>query len=259
MFEYIKIVLYYAIFVVLIAIFGPLIYDLLRKKNKTKKDWIKFFLGLFIFILSSIMVVLAENMLISNWGKQDIKTTSSEFSSISEPQSIQNYNETSTSISESSNVSENISLLDMNYVEQDINKYADLDVVYNLKINGNTFEQALTYSCKYFCKGSSPQIREFVIGRKYSLLKAQLLVMDSSSDTHVVRIKTDNNEWIEYFVEPGNPVDVNVDIKDVARLTIEFNAPNKLKSPIEEGVDLAAGNGGGGFPGIALVNPILIP
>lgn len=216
------------------------------------------------------MNLLTENTLVSISGKQDVKTissvkedgtktVSSEFSSISETQGTQNYNETSTSLSESSSVSENLSLLSMNYVEQDVNKYVDLEVVNNIEINGNVFEQALTYYCKYFCSGTSPQIREFVIGRKYSMLKAQLLVMDTSSETHVVRIKTDNNEWIEYVVEPGVPIDVNVDIKDVARLTIEFNAPNELKSALSEGAGLAGGNSGGGFPGIALVNPILIP
>nr|WP_295920761.1 hypothetical protein [uncultured Actinomyces sp.] len=150
------------------------------------------------------------------------------------------------------------SLLDLNYVAVDSNEDIDLDEHESIKVNAEVVGRALTYKCSMYCNGISPQVRQFVLGSKYSRLQAQLYVLDSSADDHRVAFYNGDVLMGEYGVFPGEPTLVDLDVSGVSRLTVVFPSPAPLKSAVQAGADTAVGKNGGGLPGVALVEPTLI-
>ncbi|MGQ4535213.1 hypothetical protein ACUH9Y_09000 [Dermabacteraceae bacterium P13115] len=149
------------------------------------------------------------------------------------------------------------SLLSLNHVNVDTNNDIDLRVRDSINVNGETLGPVLTYSCSLYCNGSSPQIRQFVLGGKFASLRGTLFVLDSSSDSHQVTFYNDDALIQENVVSPGEPISIDLDVTGVSRLTVVFYAPGPLKSPLQAGIDTTSGNNGGGLPGVALVEPSL--
>lgn len=168
------------------------------------------------------------------------------------------YSSTEEAITTGQNVSSGISLLDLKFVDDhtDKAKYLQVD---SIQANGETFKQALYASgicesdtwitCESQHGDSAVQSREYVLGGKYSRLSAKLVVLDSSSGTHTVRISAKNGLNEFYTIEPGDTRDITVDVSGVSRLKIEFTNLS-VADGIAEGEEFVN-------TGIALADPIL--
>lgn len=177
--------------------------------------------------------------------------------------SLNSTTETDYSSTEESSATEQsrlsgISLLDLGYVEEPTIKSKYL-YENSIQANADVFNQALVSSCHCVssfwetcedqCKDSAVQLREYSLGGKYSRLEAKLVVLDSSSGTHTVRIFDDNGLNELYTIEPGDTKDISVDVSGVTRLKIEFTNLS-VADGIAEGEEFVN-------TGIALADPIL--
>ncbi|MGZ0153529.1 hypothetical protein ACXJJ3_41130 [Kribbella sp. WER1] len=151
------------------------------------------------------------------------------------------------------------SLLALPRVAEDTNDDIDLDDAGTTQIDGTTYGQALVYQCSDFCNGSSPQVREVTLGRKFKRFTATAVVLDSSNGSHRVDITLDGQAPRVYTVRPGHPEPIKLDVTGISRLRVQLYAPGPLKNPIQAGADSAAGRNGGGLPGVALGDPMLLP
>ncbi|MFF0234408.1 hypothetical protein [Micromonospora sp. NPDC005254] len=151
------------------------------------------------------------------------------------------------------------SLLDLPAVDEDTNSSIDLDEPGTVEINGTTYGHALIYQCSLYCDGSSPQVREVTLGKKFSRFRTTAAVLDTSTGKYRIDITLDRHPPKTYTITPGNPASINISVAGISRLRIQLYAPGKLKSPLQAGVDVAGGNNGGGLSGIGLGDPILLP
>lgn len=151
------------------------------------------------------------------------------------------------------------SLLDLPAVEVDTNRSIDLDAISPIDIDGVHYGRALVYSCSMYCDGSSPQVREVALGRRYTRFNAMAAVLDTSSGRHRIDITLDGKPPRTFVTEPGERVKISLDVSRVSRMRIELYAPGELKNPLQAGADAAVGENGGGLPGIGLADPVLLP
>jgi len=151
------------------------------------------------------------------------------------------------------------SLLDLPAVEVDTNRSIDLESASPIDIDGVSYGRALVYSCSLYCDGSSPQVREVTLGKRYTRFNATAAVLDTSSGRHRIDITLDGKPPQTFVTEPGKPIKINLDVTRVSRLRIELYAPGKLKSALQAGADAAVGENGGGLPGLGLADPLLLP
>jgi hypothetical protein len=151
------------------------------------------------------------------------------------------------------------SLLDLPAVEVDTNRSIDLEPASPIDIDGVSYGRALVYSCSLYCDGSSPQVREVTLGRRYTRFNATAAVLDTSSGRHRIDITLDGKSPRTFITEPGKSVKISLDVSRVSRMRIELYAPGELKNPLQAGADAAVGENGGGLPGVGLADPVLQP
>lgn len=151
------------------------------------------------------------------------------------------------------------SLLDLPAVQQDTNSTIDLDFSGTTEINGRSYGRVLTYKCSLYCDGTSPQVLEVTLGRKFSTFTATYAVLDVASGKYRLDITTDASAPQTFYAEPGLPAAINIDVNGVSRMRVQMYASGELLSPIEAGVEIAGGNSGGGLPGVGLADPTLLP
>lgn len=225
----------------------------------------KFFQGILCALL--LVVIATDNQSSKNMETASQKTVQQATQIDSETNSTSaslnsttetDYSSTEEAITTGQNVSSGISLLDLKFVDDhtDKAKYLQVD---SIQANGETFKQALYASgicesdtwitCESQHGDSAVQSREYVLGGKYSRLSAKLVVLDSSSGTHTVRISAKNGLNEFYTIEPGDTRDITVDVSGVSRLKIEFTNLS-VADGIAEGEEFVN-------TGIALADPIL--
>ena len=151
------------------------------------------------------------------------------------------------------------SLLDLPEVEQDSNDTTDLDIEGTIEINGKTYGRALVYECSLFCNGSSPQTRLVTLADRFSRLTADAAVLDTKDGDYRIDITLDSSAPVTYNVRPGKTTSIDLDVTGVSRMRIQMYAPGPLKNPLQAGADSAVGENGGGLPGVALGDPVLLP
>jgi len=151
------------------------------------------------------------------------------------------------------------SLLDLPVVAEDTNDSIDLDALESTEVDGTTYGQLLAYQCSLYCDGGSPQVREVTLGRKFATFEATFAVLDTATGRHRLDITLDSRRPKSYFAEPGKPASVVVSVNDVSRMRLQLYSPGPLKSPLAAGADAAVGGNGGGLPGAALCDPIVLP
>jgi hypothetical protein len=151
------------------------------------------------------------------------------------------------------------SLLDLPSVSDDTNSSIDLDDSGTIEIDGATYGRALIYECSLYCDGSSPQMREVTLGRKYARFTATAAVLDTSTGSYRIDVTLDGHPPKTFTTTPGKPARIDLSVAGISRMRIQMYAPGKLKSPLQAGVDAAGGGNGGGLPGIGLGDPLLLP
>lgn len=225
----------------------------------------KFFQGILCALL--LVVIATDNQSSKNMETASQKTvqqaTQIDSETNSTSASLNSTTETDYSSTEESSATEQsrlsgISLLDLGYVEEPTIKSKYL-YENSIQANADVFNQALVSSChcerpSFFtceeqCQDSAVQVREYSLGEKYSRLEAKLVVLDSSSGTHTVRISAKNGLNEFYTIEPGDTRDITVDVSGVSRLKIEFTNLS-VADGIAEGEEFVN-------TGIALADPIL--
>lgn len=151
------------------------------------------------------------------------------------------------------------SLLDLPAVDQHVTKSIDLEQLDTVLIDGTSYGQALAYSCSLFCNGTSPQILEVSLGRQFKKFTATAVVLDTSSGTYRIDITLDGQPPMSFATSPGSFTAIEVNVENVSRMRIQMYAAESLKGPLQAGSDTAAGENGGGLPGVALADPLLLP
>jgi len=152
------------------------------------------------------------------------------------------------------------SLLDLPAVELNTNSTIDLDHASGtVQINRATYGRALVYECSLFCNGSSPQVREVSLGRAFSRFRAAAAVLDTKTGEYRIDITLDSAPPVTFTTSPGTTTPIDLDVTGAARMRIEMFSPGPLKNPMQAGADAAAGVNGGGLPGVALGDPLLLP
>ncbi|WP_299169686.1 hypothetical protein [uncultured Arthrobacter sp.] len=151
------------------------------------------------------------------------------------------------------------SILDLPVTDQETNSLIDLEETDASSINGTAYARTLRYECNLYCNGSSPQVFEVTLGKKFSTFTTSLGVLDTKNGEHRIDISLDQGDPVIYTANPGPPTEITLDVKEVSRMTIRLYAPNELKSPLQAGVDSTIGENGGDLPGVALADPVVLP
>lgn len=212
-------------------------------------------------IIAAIVYAIGGGLLPSPAASSSVGSTTS--GAAADPQSAAGSSSSSTSSSSSSSSSPPpvmaASLLDLPTVAEDTNDAADLDEEESTEVDGVMYARLLTYSCSLFCGGDSPQTREVALGRKFDSFEADFAVLDTATGRHRLDITLDGKRPKTYYAEPGEPAEIRVVVTGVSRMRIQFFSPGPLKSPLQAGADSAVGENGGGMPGSALADPLLLP
>lgn len=151
------------------------------------------------------------------------------------------------------------SLLKLPAVNEDTNDDIDLREEGTIDVDGATYGRALLYRCSLYCNGSSPQIREVTLGRRFQRFTTTAAVLDTSTGRHRIDITLDSQAPKTFTVSPGHSRKIALNVSGISRMRIELYAPGELKSPIQAGADSTVGRNGGGLPGVGLGDPMLLP
>lgn len=143
------------------------------------------------------------------------------------------------------------SLLDLTWARESTESSIDIDFRGPISIDGTTHEEALVFDCNIWCNGTSPQVYEVTLGRRFKTFTATAAVLDEYNGAHSFQVRLDQREPQSFTTSPGDAVPINLNVEGVTRLRVEFHRTAAQEATIatHEGI----------YMGMALASPMVLP
>ncbi|WP_410611100.1 hypothetical protein [Amycolatopsis sp. lyj-109] len=129
----------------------------------------------------------------------------------------------------------------------------------DVTMRGAAFGQSLHYSCSLYCNSQSPATYVADLGGKYTKFEATAGIPSTGRDVPTkIEIDMDGRLKGTYVVSVAKPTAISISVAKVQRLRITFYPPEKLRTPLQSGADIAGGDEHV-LPDVALGTPTLQP